>query len=236
MRLHSLCLLCVGATVLVAHGSSGQETVPNPGDLTRLNVTVQQVRYRDRAAVKLELTEPVQRELNAKTVLDNVVAMALLPGNFTNGTIQVDLAGEVNGKGRPDARAFVGIAFHVAPDNSRYEAVYLRMTNGRLAQPTPPAPRIDRAIQYIAHPDFHFQVSRDGFPGRYERGANVAPGTWVRFRLQVSGSQLRAFINDEAEPALAVDDLKLANTTGKVGLLIDDGTAGYFSNVTIRSM
>jgi hypothetical protein len=29
------------------------------------------------------------------------------------------------------------------------------------------------AIQYGAHPDFHFQVSRDRFPGRYERGANV---------------------------------------------------------------
>jgi hypothetical protein len=50
------------------------------------------------------------------------------------------------------------------------------MTNGRLNDPAPPAPRIERAIQYVAHPDFHFAVSREQFPGRYEKGADIAIG------------------------------------------------------------
>jgi hypothetical protein len=112
--------------------------------------------------------------------------------------------------------------------------VYLRMTNGRLTQPTPDEPRMSRAIQYVAHPDFHFEVSRDTFPGVYERGANIGPAMWIRLRLEVSGGRLRAFINNEAVPALTVDDLKLAGTAGKVGLWVGDGTTGYFADVSVR--
>jgi len=50
------------------------------------------------------------------------------------------------------------------------------------------APRIDRAIQYVAHPDFHFFVSRDKFPGRYGHGADVALGRWHKVRLEIGGA------------------------------------------------
>ena len=156
------------------------------------------------------------------------------PVDFTNGTIEVDVAAELNGKGAPDARGFAGIAFHIPPDYSIFEAIYLRMTNGRLAQPTPTEPRISRAIQYTAHPDFHWEVSRKDFPGKYESGANIAPATWIRFRLEISGSQVKAYINDEKEPALTVEDMKYGNRTGKIGLWIDDGTAAYFSDIKIE--
>jgi hypothetical protein len=42
----------------------------------------------------------------------------------------------------------------------------------------------------VAHPDFHFAVSRAAFPGRYEQGADVALGRWHRLRLEVRGRQL----------------------------------------------
>jgi hypothetical protein len=181
----------------------------------------------------VELTDALQqRILNGQG--SNNPAFALLPVDFQNGTIEVDIAAEVNGKGAPDARAFAGVAFHIPPDFSKYEAVYLRMTNGRLAQPAPPEPRISRAIQYTAHPDFHWQVSRKDFPGKYERGANIAPAMWIHFRLEISGSQVKAYVNDEKEPALTVEDMKLGNTTGKIGLWLDDGTAAYFSNIKIE--
>jgi hypothetical protein len=202
-------------------------------DVTAQDVKLQSTVYQGRPALKVELTDALQqRILNGQG--SNNPAFALLPVDFQNGTIEVDIAAEVNGKGAPDARAFAGVAFHIPPDFSKYEAVYLRMTNGRLVQPAPPEPRISRAIQYTAHPDFHWQVSRKDFPGKYERGANIAPAMWIHFRLEISGSQVKAYVNDEKEPALTVEDMKLGNTNGKIGLWLDDGTAAYFSNIKIE--
>jgi hypothetical protein len=202
-------------------------------DVTAQDVKLQSTVYQGRPALKVELNDVLHQRVLTRQG-SNQPAFALLPVDFKNGTIEVDIAAELNGKGAPDARAFAGIAFHIPPDFSTYEAVYLRMTNGRLAQPTPTEPRISRAIQYTAHPDFHWEVSRKNFPGKYERGANIAPATWIRFRLEISGSQLKVYINDEKEPALTVEDMKYSNMTGKIGLWIDDGTAAYFSDIKIE--
>ena len=88
------------------------------------------------------------------------------------------MAGEFTGRGAPDDRGFVGLSFHIAEGFASHKTVYLRMTNGRLNVPPLPAPRIDRAIQYGAAPGFHFSDSRERFPGRYEKGADIALGRW----------------------------------------------------------
>jgi hypothetical protein len=218
---------------MVPGANAAEDKLAGFKNVTAHEVNLQSTIYQGRPALKVELNDALQqRVLNRQG--SNQPAFALLPVDFTNGTIEVDIAAELNGKGAPDARAFAGVAFHIPPDFSTYEAVYLRMTNGRLAQPTPTEPRISRAIQYTAHPDFHWEVSRKNFPGKYESGANIAPSTWLRFRLEISGSQLKAYINDEKEPALTVEDMKYSNATGKIGLWIDDGTAAYFSNIKVE--
>jgi hypothetical protein len=223
----------IGLLIFVGASASAVEVkLGSPDDVTLHDVTAQAVTYQGREALKVELTDTLQQRILQGQGSNNP-AFALLPIDFQNGVIEIDLAGEVNGKGAPDARAFVGIAFHIPADKGTYEAVYLRMTNGRLMKPTPTEPRIYRAIQYTAHPDFHWPVSREKFPGKYEKGANIAPKMWIRFRLEISGSELKAFINDEKDPALTVGDLKFGNSTGKIGLWVDDGTAGYFSNLRI---
>jgi hypothetical protein len=217
----------------VSGANAAEDKLAGFKDVTAHDVKLQSTIYQGRPALKVELTDVLQQRVLDKQG-SNQPAFVLLPVDFQNGTIEVDIAAELNGKGAPDARAFAGVAFHIPPDFSTYEAVYLRMTNGRLAQPTPAEPRISRAIQYTAHPDFHWEVSRKNFPGKYERGANIAPATWIRFRLEISGSQVKAYINDEKEPALTVDDMKLGNKSGKIGLWLDDGTAAYFSNIKIE--
>ncbi len=147
--------------------------------------------------------------------------------------IEVEVGAELNGKGGDDERGFAGLSFHISDDFQAHETVYLRMTNGRLNVPPPPAPRIDRAIQYVAHPDFHFPVSREKFPGRYEKGADIAIGRWFRLRLEIEGPRLRALV-DGAE-ALVVDDLHYARRRGLVGLFVDDGTRGFFGELRISS-
>lgn len=196
------------------------------------DVTVTHVTYLDREALGIEFTPELQSRV-LQSGSTNVPALAVLPVDFSNGVVDVDVAGEVNGRGGPESRAFVGVAFHIAPDLSAYESVYLRMTNGRLAQPRPPEPRMSRAIQYIAHPDFHFEVSRATAPGQYERAANVAPATWVRLRLEVSGIELRAFINNEPEPSLTLSGLKRADARGRLAFWVGDGTTGYFANLRV---
>jgi hypothetical protein len=163
----------------------------------------------------------------------NRSAYAIVHRGFANGVLEVDLGAELTGKGPPDARGFVGVAFHISDESQTYECIYLRMTNGRLNNPAPPAPRIERAIQYVAHPDFHFTVSREQFPGRYERGADIAIGRWHRLRLEVQAARVRALV--DGVEALQVDDLRYPHRHGAMGLWIGDGTRGLFKNLNIVS-
>ena len=110
------------------------------------------------------------------------------------------------------------------------------MTNGRNAEPIPPSPRIDRAIQYISFPEWTFDRFRKEFPGQYEKGANIAPKKWIHFKIEVRGIVAKAYVNNEAEPSITINDLKMgADAKGAVGLWVDDGSNGYFSNLRITS-
>ncbi len=156
----------------------------------------------------------------------------LFPEAFDNGSIEVHIGAELNGKSGPDARGFAGILFHHSAVDGSYEAVYLRMTNGTLNEPPPPPPRSERAIQYIAHPDFHFPVSREKFPGKYEKAASVKVGTGRHLlRLDIDGSNLSAFVDGKL--VLSLNDLRFANRKGKMGFWIGDGTRAYFSDLKI---
>jgi hypothetical protein len=105
------------------------------------------------------------------------------------------------------------------------------MTNGRLNDPPPPAPRIDRAIQYVADPGFHFDRSREEFPGRYEKGADIAVGRWHRLRLEIAGQALRASV--DGNEVLVVTDLRFPGRNGPVGLFVGDGSRGCFRDLRV---
>lgn len=204
--------------------------------LTPVNVSVQDVYYKGQSAFKVELTETQQLAILTGSRGGNGESLALLPVQFSKGVIELDIAGDVNGKGAADARGFVGIAFHVQPQATAYEAIYLRMANGSLALPAPEAPRNERGIQYIAHPDFHFQQSRSLFPGVYEKAAPVAPKQWFHYRIVVNDQGAQAYLNHQPSPVLSVSPLKMGASTGQIGLFVDDGSVGYFSNIKITHM
>ncbi|MBA4282232.1 hypothetical protein [Ralstonia sp.] len=183
-----------------------------------------------RPCITVELADEVQRRMLAGGA-GNAPSFAIREGAFTDGVIEVDVAGELTGRGVADSRAFVGVAFHLSSDAQTYEAVYLRMTNGTLNDPPPPPPRNVRAVQYVAHPDFHFDVSRSRSPGRYEKAAPVALGRWHRLRLDIKGR--RAQVQVDGARVLIVEDLKYAGRTGRIGLWVDDGTRGHFTNLSV---
>ena len=55
----------------------------------------------------------------------------ILPVDFHNGTIELELAGSVATGAIAGARGFVGVAFRVADDVKKFECLYLRPANGR---------------------------------------------------------------------------------------------------------
>ena len=218
----------VGSLAIPA-GSRAEAAVPQP--IATNLVTASHRPWNGRDCLALELTAEEQEGRLNKTRSGNGPSFAIVHRDFTDGIIEAAIGAELTGKGAPDDRGFAGLSFHIGPDFETHETVYLRMTNGRLNVPPPLPPRIDRAIQYVAHPDFHFDVSRDAFPGRYEKGADIAIGRWHRLRLEVRGTQLRALV--DGVEVLTVDDLHYAGRRGPVGLFVGDGSRGFFTDLGV---
>jgi hypothetical protein len=216
-------------SVAMPAGSRAEAAVPQP--IATNLVTALHRLWNGRDCLALELTAEEQEGRLNKTRSGNGPSFAIVHRDFTDGIIEAAIGAELTGKGAPDDRGFAGLSFHIGPDFATHETVYLRMTNGRLNVPPPPSPRIDRAIQYVAHPDFHFDVSRDAFPGRYEKGADIAIGRWHRLRLEVRGTHLRGLV--DGDEVLTVDDLHYAGRRGPVGLFVGDGSRGFFTDLSV---
>jgi hypothetical protein len=214
-----------------AQAGARQWRLRSPEGLQPNLVTLGAAVFRDREALAVELTEPAQAALRTPGAAGNGPSFAMPDMAFANGTIEVDLAARINGRGQPDVRGFVGLAFHIADDLGTFEAVYLRMTNGSRNVPAPPPPRNAFAIQYISFPDRYWRALRQEHPGRYEQPAPVAIETWHRLRLDIGGSRLQAFV--DGEPVLTVTDLRFPGRPGRIGLWVDDGTTGHFSDLRV---
>jgi hypothetical protein len=207
----------------------GEAAVPRP--LATNLVTASRREWNGCDCLAVELTDEEQRYRLQTTGGGNRPSIAIVHDDFTDGTLEVAIGAELTGKGAPDDRGFAGLSFHMAGGFASHETVYLRMTNGRLNDPPPPSPRIDRAIQYVADPGFHFDQSRERFPGRYEKGADIGVGRWHRLRLEILGPRLSASV--DGKEVLLVEDLRFARRRGPVGLFVGDGSRGFFREMRV---
>lgn len=219
-------LLAVAATFVVgfglpATGGAGGGDLLASGRLEPVNVETKTVEYRGKKA--LGVTEAAGVEASAETLV-------VVPGaEFGDGTIEVDLAGAPAAGASGGARGFVGIAFRVQEDRSRYECFYLRPTNGRAEDQL----RRNHSAQYIAHPEFPWYRLRKETPGMYESYVDLVPGEWTKVKVVVSGRDARLFVHGAEQPTLIVNDLKLDATTGAVALWIGPGTEAHFANLKV---
>jgi hypothetical protein len=144
--------------------------------------------------------------------------------------IELQLAGKPGGNAGQGARGFVGVAFRIADDNSRFECFYLRPANGRANDQL----RRNHSTQYISYPDFPWFKLRKDTPGKYESYVDLVPGEWTSVKIEVSGTQAKLFVHGAEQPCLIVNDLKHgADHTGGVGLWVGVGTEAYFSDLNI---
>jgi hypothetical protein len=224
-------------TALTVATASGQAQTPGvyslhevPAGATLHTVIAVPSEYKGRKALRVEFTEAANKSPPGVDLLIDMPTFVLIPTNFKNGTIEVDILGRLNGKGLPDARAFVGLAYRVVDAEARFESVYLRPLNGR--KTSPPSPRDKRAIQYFAYPDWKFDRLRKEYPdGRYEAGADIADDEWITLKLDIDDARVRVSINGKEE--LALTDTKAAPEAGGIGLWVGRGTEGYFANLRI---
>lgn len=232
----------------LAWAQARQLPLDQPTGLTLHNATAVPVTFKGRAALKLSSNSvpaprpPAPSEPGAKKggkakggpgagEANRADHLALVDGvTFSNGTIEVDLAGEPGGGAGGGARGFVGIAFRVQPDRRTYDCFYLRPTNGRADDQE----RRNHSAQYISHPDHTWFVLRERTPSRYEAYVDIVPAEWIHVKIDVDGEKARLYVNHQEQPTLIVNDVKSgAGGRGAVALWFEGSTTAHFANLRI---
>lgn len=150
--------------------------------------------------------------------------------DFINGTIEVKVLSRLLPDAPDFSRGFIGIAFRINDNNSKFESIYIRPTNSRADDQV----RRNHSIQYFAYPDYKFQRLRKESPEMYESYSDMELNEWITMRIAVNGDKAKLFINDNEHPSLVVNDLKLgSNVKGAIGLFVDVGTEGFFKDLKV---
>jgi hypothetical protein len=207
-----------------AAGQPGTQRLPlkTAEGLVPVHVTVAAASYLGKQSVRVTDT--------ARGITSEVKYAKLKDIAFHNGVIQVELAGKPLATAGESARGFVGIAFRIRPDDSAFECIYLRPTNGR----APDQVRRNHSVQYISYPDLPWEKSRKETPEKYESYVDLAVGEWTKVKIEVDGAQARLYVHGQPQPTLIVNDLKHgAAQTGSIGLWIGSGTEAHFRNLVI---
>jgi hypothetical protein len=194
----------------------------SPDQFKLVNVKAETVTFKGRQAIRLNDAAPASAGDEER--------LAVLPKtDFQDGVIEVDLTGEPAADAGEGARGFVGIAFRVASDQSRFECFYLRPTNGRADDQL----RRNHSTQYISMPGFPWQLLRKDFPGKYESYVDLIAGEWTKVKIEVRGDKARLYANGAQQPALIVNDLKQGQSKGSIALWIGTGTVAHFADLRI---
>jgi hypothetical protein len=189
-------------------------------------VSVKPADYKSKKSVRIEL-EPGNKGI------DSASFAKLKDMDFKDGTIEVFLVGKLALNAPEWARGFVGIAFRITDDNSKFECFYLRPLNS----PADDQARRSHSTQYISYPDYKFDRLRKESPGKYESYAPLIPGEWIKVRIEVNGSSAKLYVNDSEQAVLTVNDLKHGKDLhGSIGLWVDKGTEAYFSGLKITHL
>ncbi|RYY23945.1 MAG: hypothetical protein EOP41_06190 [Sphingobacteriaceae bacterium] len=185
----------------------------------------------DMSVIKMEgkATVRVVKDAAVKA-FDQPTFARINPINFKNGVIEVKVLSRLL-KNAPDfARGFIGIAFRINADDSKFECIYIRPTNSQADDQV----RRNHTVQYFSFPDFSFERLRKESPEKYETRADVSLNQWTKLRIEVAGKQARLFINNSKTSSFIVNDLKLGpEASGAIGLWVDVGTEGFFKELKI---
>jgi hypothetical protein len=191
-------------------------------------VSAEDVIFKDRTSILVTMPPASYQNLQTEKLTDRAL-FAWLPIDFANGTIEVDVASVLAPDAPAFARGFIGLAFRIDNDLN-FEAIYLRPANSRVEDLV----RRNHSTQYFSFPDYDFARLRREEPEKYESYVDIDLEEWIRMKIVIQESSANLFVNAGQQPVLVVNDLKLGpNQKGGVGLWIESGTMGYFSDLRI---
>jgi hypothetical protein len=228
--------LAVTALTLPATLKAQGKSYPleSPTGLRLHNVTATPAVLNGKKGLKLTISDDAARRLQAMAPDQQALfeQLAVIEGlEFTNGIIELEMAGEPGPGAATGARGFVGVAFRLQSDMQTYDAFYLRPTNGRAEDQE----RRNHAAQYISHPDWPWFRLRRETPSKYESYVDLEPGVWTKVEIHVRGDRARLFVNDQEQPTLIVNDVKSgASGKGSVALWIGPGTIAHFRSLSVE--
>ncbi|WP_332735713.1 hypothetical protein [Flavihumibacter sp.] len=224
-RMKCFSLSIMAFSLLIAGNLNAQSINLNSGNLEAVNVRISFEKMNSKNAVKAIKDSSIKE-------FDEPTFIKIKNLNFQNGTIEVKVLSKLLKNVPAFARGFIGIAFRINDDNTKYESIYLRPTNARAGDQV----RRNHSIQYYSYPDYKFDRLRKESPEKYESYSDMEMGKWITMRIEVKGSVAKLFLGNNTQPSLIVTDLKHgADISGSIGLWVDIGTEGYFSDLKINT-
>ncbi|SKC61604.1 family 16 glycoside hydrolase [Ohtaekwangia koreensis] len=199
----------------------------NVTQLLPVNVSLSTETYLGKPSVKVveNIKESERASFKAESVYAKVKDVT-----FKNGVIELEVSGKVAPNAPEGSRGFVGIAFRVQNDDSKFELIYLRPTNGRADDQM----RRNHSVQYSSFPDYPWDRLRSETPEKYETYVDLVPGEWTKMKIEVEGDKARLYVHGATQPTLIVNDLKLgAEQEGGIALWIGPGTEAHFTNLKV---
>jgi hypothetical protein len=147
--------------------------------------------------------------------------------DFADGVIEVKILSKIQVPSPFEAaRGFIGVAYRINKDNSAFETIYLRPTNGRADNQF----MRNHTVQYYAYPDYKFDRLRKEANGEYETYADIGLNEWISMRIEIKDKKAVLYINDQKYPSFIVSEMKGNTNSGSIGLWVDIGTEGYFKD------
>lgn len=213
----------ISLSILSLSYSSGQNIKLNKANLAEGRAYMTETKLQGKDVLKVVMDSTVK-------LFDEATFVKLKDYNFTDGTIEVNVLSKFLPNAPEWARGFIGVAFRINDDNSRFEEIYIRPSNGRATDQV----RRNHSIQYYAYPDHKFDKLRKTDPEKYESYADMEMNKWIRMKIVVKGQAARLYLDNNTQPSIVVTDMKHgASSSGSIGLWVGPGTEGYFSDLKI---
>ena len=204
--------------------------------LFSINTVAQSIKLSDKNLTASNVTLSFEKNVT-KVEIDTTLKGADQPTyaklndiQFKNGILEVKILSKLMKNAPPFARGFIGLAFRINDNNTKFESIYIRPTNGRAEDQV----RRNHSIQYFSYPDYDFERFRKEAPEKYESYADMGLNEWITLRIEVDGTKARLFVNNAKQPSLIVNDLKHGGeNSGSIGLWVGNYTEGYFKDLKV---
>jgi hypothetical protein len=162
--------------------------------------------------------------------VDEPTFVKLTDFNLENGSVEVKVLSRLLPNAPAFARGFIGLAYRINTDNSAYESIYIRPTNGRAEDQI----RRNHSIQYYSYPDYKFDRLRKEFPEQFETYADMGLDEWITMRIEFKDKSAKLYLNGQEQPAFLVKEMLGSSKTGSIGLWVEVGTEGFFKELKIN--